>query len=116
MDRSLTTSDCMSSNPCPVGGLKQTPACPEHDIPAALWRVIEADGNANSASRFDWTGLLRPSRDANNPISEPGSSGNRPVHRARWRVTKDGRAGPRSRPTGPGAYRAMGGWRTALTG
>src|SRR5664280_1321961 len=69
MDRSVTTSASMSVNPCPVGGLKHTPACPEHVIPAALCRVIEADGRAKSASRFDWTGLVRPRMVSNNPIS-----------------------------------------------
>ena len=65
----LTTSACISSNPCPVGGLKQTPAWPEQDIPAALCKVIEAEGRAKSASRSDWTGFVRPRMVLSNPIS-----------------------------------------------
>ncbi len=74
MDSNETTSDCICSNPCPVGGLKQTPACPEQDMPAALWRVMEAEGSANSASRLAWTGLVLPKIELNSPISR-GRSG-----------------------------------------
>ncbi len=42
-------------------------------MPAALCRVMEADGRAKRASRLDWTGLVLPIRELNSPISAPGS-------------------------------------------
>src|ERR1700722_5200094 len=59
----------MSSKPWPLGGLKHTPACPEQDRSAALWRVMEAEGSAKSASRSDWTGFDRPRMVLSRPIS-----------------------------------------------
>src|SRR5580698_10821179 len=38
-------------------------------MPAALCSVIEAEGRAKSASRSDWTGLVRPRMALSNPIS-----------------------------------------------
>src|ERR1700733_4570546 len=40
-------------------------------MPAALCRGIEADGMAKRASRFDWTGLVRPRMVSKRPIRPP---------------------------------------------
>ena len=67
MPSSSRTSFSMSLNARPSAARKHTEPVPVGVRPIAACRVMAAVGSANSASRFGWTGLVRPSRVSRKP-------------------------------------------------
>src|SRR5215471_2949648 len=67
MASSCRTSASMSWKARPSVGRKQTEPVPVGFSPIAACRVMAAVGSENNASRFGWTGLVRPSSVSRKP-------------------------------------------------
>src|SRR6516162_11090126 len=67
MDSNWRTSDSMSWKARPSAGRKETEPVPVGTSPIAACRVMAAVGSEKSASRFGWTGLVRPSSVSRKP-------------------------------------------------